>query len=78
MFLANLQQDGLAQLNGEALVLLILLVINNLDFDDLPAVKSTRRDVDQRLETHPHIYLLLHNDDIRNRKRFRRVWSAPA
>lgn len=37
VLLADLQQHRLPQLDGEALVLLILLVINNLDFDDLPA-----------------------------------------
>lgn len=67
MFLAYLQQDGLSQLNGEALVLLILLVINNLDFDDLPALKSRRKDDDQRPETHPQIYVLLLNDNIKKK-----------
>lgn len=47
MFLAYLQQNGLSQLNGEGLVLFILLVINNLDFDDLPALKVTEKDEDQ-------------------------------
>lgn len=53
VFLADLQQDGLPQLDGEALVLLVLLVINNLDFDDLPAMKSREKDDDQRPAAHP-------------------------
>lgn len=47
MFLAYLQQNGLSQLNGEGLVLFVLFVINNLDFDDLPALKVTEKDDDQ-------------------------------
>lgn len=76
VFLAYLQQDGLSQLNGEALVLFILLVINNLDFDDLPALKSRWKDDDQRPETHPQIYVLLLNDNIK-RKWFGQEWSTP-
>lgn len=44
MFLADLQQDGLPKLDGEALVLLVLLVVNDLDLDDLPAFGKKRAD----------------------------------
>lgn len=36
VFLPDLQQDRLSQLDGEGLVLLILLIVNNLHLDDLP------------------------------------------
>lgn len=47
MFLAYLQQNGLSQLNGEGLVLFVLFVIDNLDVNDLPALKVTEKDDDQ-------------------------------
>lgn len=47
MFLAYLQQNGLSQLNGEGLVLFVLFIINNPDFNDLPALKVTEKDDDQ-------------------------------
>lgn len=43
VFLADLQQNGLSQLNGEGLVLLILFIINNLHLDDLPVKKQRER-----------------------------------
>lgn len=39
VFLPDLQQNGLSQLDGEGLVLLVLLIINNLHLDDLPVRK---------------------------------------
>lgn len=43
MFLPYLQQNGLSQLDGEGLVLLILFVVNDLHLDDLPVEKRRER-----------------------------------
>lgn len=40
MFLSDLEQDGLSQLNGECLVLLVFLIVDNLHLDNLPVTDT--------------------------------------
>lgn len=73
MSLAHLQQDGLLQHDGESLVLLVLLVIDDLHIQHLPASTRVRETGAGRSHRHRRMSSFVRISSLKNKNKTKKT-----